>query len=365
MKKMLLASAVAALSVGTAQAAPQVYGKAFVALDATKIDTTSSVTGQPTQKTSATPRPTLTSIGSRIGFKGSEALSPNTNAVYKLEYGINLDNTTNDQRQFTSRETYIGLENKQYGTLKVGRIDNVDGEVDYANITTGGLVGAAAPSFDGPRYNNAVSYTSPQYNATTLMAVYAMDENAANSNDAFGVAAKFEPTDAPYKAGVSFTNAPFSADVDYIPASPQKTLVQAAAQNIGKVKSLRVSGSYDVAAGTTVNALYQVSDFGKDAAGRDRNKEHALIVSGEYKYGQTPWTTYAQVDLTNNVFGVRDVSLNKQRFAVGGKYDFSSRTTGHVYGGYERWKTSASSNGVTASSGINLLGVGAGLEHKF
>lgn len=360
MKKMLLASAVAALSVGTAQAAPQVYGKAFLTVDAAKVDVATSVTGQPTQKTSVTSRPTLTSIGSRIGLKGSEALSPNTDAVYKLEYGINVDES--NKAQFTSRETYIGLKNKQYGTLKVGRIDNVDGEVDFANITTGGLVGGAAPSYDAPRFNNAVSYTSPQYNSATLMAVYSMDENTDSStSDGFGVAAKFEPTDAPYKAGVSFTNASFSPDIDYLPQQQRQAIQDAARALMGsKVKSLRVSGAYDVTAGTKVGALYQVSDFGKRA-----NKEHALIVSGEYKYGQTPWTVYGQVDLTNNVLGVKDVSVNKQRVALGGKYGFSSHTTGHVYGGYEKWTASASNNGVTSKTDMSFLGIGAGLEHKF
>lgn len=336
MKKMLLASAVAALSVGTAQAAPQVYGKAFLAVEMAKTDTTVSATGSNAVKTTNTTRPQLNSVGSRIGFKGSEALSPNTDAIYKLEYGVNLDD---NRPQFASRETYIGLQNKQYGTLKVGRIDGIDGEVDFANVLplASSQIGGAnvLSSRDGDRANNSITYVSPQYNATTLMAMYVMDENAAdNVSDAFGVAAKFEPADAPYRAGASY--------------------VQSARQ-----KHMRVSGAYDLAAGATVGALYQVSDSGV----RGSVQENALSVSGEYKYGQTPWTTYAQVDLLNNAGYVRNSGV--QRLVVGGKYAFSPRTTGHVYGGYQKGKLAVSEAGVTVQTNADALGVGAGIEHKF
>ena len=62
MKKLLLATAVAALSVSAAQAAPTVYGKAFVTVDYEDIDRDNSADEDSLQ---------INSHASRIGFKGS------------------------------------------------------------------------------------------------------------------------------------------------------------------------------------------------------------------------------------------------------------------------------------------------------
>ena len=80
MKKLLLATAVAALSVSAAHAAPTVYGKALVTVDYSDFDDESTTK--------------LNSTASRIGFKGAEALTANTDLVYQLEYVLKLIVTT-------------------------------------------------------------------------------------------------------------------------------------------------------------------------------------------------------------------------------------------------------------------------------
>ncbi|WP_103033909.1 porin [Moraxella sp. RCAD0137] len=367
MKKLVLATAVAALSVTAAQAAPTVYGKAFLTLDLNDGDTdrttvtTTTVTNydgtvasrvvgnSETTSVSTTGRSKLNSNASRIGIRGSEALTANTDVLYQLEYRVDVD--ARDQRNFESRDTYLGLANKQYGTLLAGRLSAIDGRVDYANVTQGGVLGGdnVLASFDKPRANNAFAYVAPTYNDVTVSAMYVMDENNSSDSlgrDAFGVAAQYEPK-APYRAGVSYIQA-------------------------GDFKAARISGAYDLTPATTIGALYQNTDFGGD------DNENAFTLSANHKVAQTPWTAYGQVDLVDNANG--NANAEKQRFVLGGKYAFNRATTGHIYGAYlntdkleyETTTTSADpllgqtrTVTVSGTEDYSGFGLGAGLEYKF
>lgn len=318
MKKLLLASAVAALSV-TAQAAPTVYGKAFLTLDYEKDGRTQ-----------------LNSNGSRIGFKGADPISTNTDVVYQLEYNVKVDDGTVN---FTARDTYIGVKNKQLGTLLAGRLSAIDGNVDYANVTAGGIADGVLTSFDGNRANNALAYVSPSYNGLNFMGMYVLDEFVGAEYDAmgkrlednestdtfagdvFGVGVAFEPDNAPYKAGATYIQR-------------------------GDRKITRVSGAFDVSPAVTVGALYQ-----NDTINKNSEKENAFVVSGTLKT-TTPWTAYGQLDLVSNKGGVKDAE--EKRFAFGGKYAFNKSATGHLYGSIK-----------DAGGSENQYGIGGGLEYKF
>lgn len=340
MKKLLLASAVAALSITAAQAAPTIYGKVYLTLDAKDGNKNSSIKDSRSQ---------LNSNASRLGVKGSENLTTNTDLVYQLEYRLDAD--ANGKRNWESRDTYLGLAHKQFGTLVAGRLTAIDSYVDYANVTTGGLVGGdnVLASFDAPRANNALAYFTPERNGIQLMGMYVMDEDktdasvnainlggaaarAANDSlgrDAFGVGAKYEPENMPVKAGISYIQA-------------------------GDLKVARVSGAYAVSPALTAGALYQNTKLGKGT-----KKENAFTVSANYVVAQTPWTTYGQLDFVDNVGGSKN--SDAQRIALGGKYSFNKNTTAHMYGAYLKEKVKTTSGKADADS----YGVGAGLEYKF
>lgn len=336
MKKLLLASAVAALSITAAQAAPTVYGKAFLTLDVADGDDNSAFKDSRTQ---------LNSNSSRIGLKGSEALTQNTDLVYQLEYRVDID--SNAARNWESRDTYLGLANKQYGTLVAGRLTAIDDYVNYANVTVGGVVGGdkVLASFDAPRANNSFAYFSPERNGLQFMGMYVLDEdktklsetlvaaggaaarlaNDSLGRDAFGVGAKYEPTNAPYKVGASYIQA-------------------------GDFKAARLSGAYAASPALTLGGLYQNTDYDND------DNENAFTVSANYKVAQTPWTAYGQLDFVDNLGGAKDAEA--QRLAVGGKYAFNKATTGHVYGAYLRSEDASSEK-------ADAYGIGGGIEYKF
>ena len=314
MKKLLLATAVAALSVSAAHAAPTVYGKAFLTADYYDFDDEST-----TQ---------LNSTGSRIGFKGAEALTANTDLVYQLEYGIDIDENSD---QFTSRDTYLGLANKQYGTLVAGRLTTIDDNINYANQASGGVLGGddVLASFTAQRANNAMAYFSPTYNGLQFMGMYGLDgdqdANSLSDHEQFGAGVKYEPTNQPFRVGAT-----------YITAGDA-------------LKAARVSGSYDLNKDVTLGALYQNTDKDTD------DNENLITVSGTYKTA-TPWTAYAQADVVSNVAGESDDDA--QRYIIGGKYAFNANTTGHVYGAYLN-------KDLANDESVDGFGIGTGIEYKF
>ena len=340
MKKLLLASAIAALSITAAHAAPTVYGKAYLTLDVKDGNDAAKAADTET-------RTKLNSNASRIGVKGSEALTANTDVVYQLEYRLEVD--TSNKPSFTARDTYLGLANKKLGTLVAGRLTAIDDYVNYANVTTGNPVGgdSVLASVDGDRANNAFAYFSPEYNGVQLMGMYVLDETNKETasreesfgRDAWGVAAKYEPSNMPLKAGVSYLQAGKNTG---------NYTNRAAFDN-----AIRVSAAYAFNPAITAAAQYQITDLKQTA---NSKKENALTVSGSYKVAQTPWTAYGQLDFVDNYAGVKDAE--RQRLVLGGKYGFNKNTTGHVYSGYLKEKA-------TGAKDQNSYGIGAGLEYKF
>lgn len=370
MKKLLLASAVAALSVSAAHAAPTVYGKAFLTVDAGNAkDTYKSGIVQTTEDINTSG---LNSNSSRIGLRGSEALTADIDVVYKLEYGINIDNGDDTvsrvvgvkpkldksgnvvvdkgqvqyepdfenekikKDQFYARDTYLGLAHKQYGTLLAGRLTTIDDNVDFASVLKASNVADIGPTFSAPRANNAFAYVSPERNGAQFLAMYAFDSDA----DEGSLADKDQ-----YGIGATYSTGPINAGASYIA--------------YGKNNHLRLSGNYAVSPTLTAGALYQISKFDEV----NSKKENTLIVSGEMKTA-TPWTAYGQVALIKNVKGKDDKSMG---VGVGGKYAFNKATTGHLYAGYVN---SERKNPVIRdiqydSSKNTGFGVGAGLEYRF
>ena len=361
MKKLLLATAVAALSVSAANAAPTVYGNVLLTTDYVDGNLTVKKDGNKlidedysTTQLNSTGSSNLT--GSRIGFKGAEALTANTDLVYQLEYGIDVD--ADKGKNFRSRDTYIGLSNKQYGTLVAGRLSAIDDNINYAGQTvslydtysTGFSVEAAdeetadilgvkkgetvkfLASWDGNRANNSLAYFSPSYNGLQFMGMYVMEEknstDLVTESEAFGAGLKYEPTNQPFRAGAT-----------YIKSSDFSTA--------------RVSGAFDVNAATTLGALYQVTDLDED------KNENLFTLSGSYAIPATKWKAYAQGDIVKNISGLD--GLDGSRFVVGGKYGFNAATTGHLYTGYSKIEASEDGFDLDASG----FGLGAGLEYKF
>ena len=126
MKKLLLATAVAGLSLNAAQAAPTVYGKLNVS-----VDSYNNGTATTTQ---------INSNASRIGVKGKETLTDTLRAIYQIEWEV-LTDSASATTDLNARNRFIGLEKDDWGSFKIGQMDTFYKDIaakadlfnDYAN----------------------------------------------------------------------------------------------------------------------------------------------------------------------------------------------------------------------------------------
>lgn len=329
MKKLLLATAIAALSVSAAQAAPTVYGTAFVTVDYDDIESDAGDSDSLQ----------INSHSSRIGFKGSEAMTANTDVIYQLEYGVNIDGADSDgDRTFKSRDTFLGLNNKNFGEFRFGRNQSSLDRINNVATADGGYwnyLGSKASKdnmVESGRIDNSMIWTAPKYQGLPLQlsAMYAADEDD-NSGDGFGVAAMFDQ-------GTGFT-----AGVAY-----DKDL------NLGNGDIIRGTATVDLskfaAVPVTLGALYQVADIDNTD-----KKEKGFVLSaamGLQNFAK-PATVYAQYNNTSNLRG--DDGVDSDQIVVGGKYFYQPNMIMHAYAGQndsDRLET-------------KTLAIGTGLEYKF
>jgi predicted porin len=347
MKKLLLATAIAALSVSAAQAAPTVYGKAFMTLDYVNTDK-NTVNG-----TEESDSLQVNSNASRIGFKGSEAITANTDVIYQLEYGIDIDNDAADN--FKNRDTYLGLNNKTYGQFRFGHNHSPADYIDNVLITNGDAYFDNLGTFmaDSKRIKNSVLWLAPKYQGLPLKmtAMYVSDEDniKKRNSEGFGASAMFDQGTG-FTAGVAYEN-----DVNIEEGGD--VLRGSATVDLGKY----------MAAPVTLGALYQVADY--DATAED---EKGLLVSA--KMGLTnfakPVTVFAQYNNTSDKGGVKDVDADQ--IVVGGKYYYKPNIIANAYTGMNSIDNIANvEKDVIASTSVRGNGetetfvVGGGLEYRF
>ncbi|WP_352338551.1 porin [Psychrobacter sp. 16-MNA-CIBAN-0192] len=348
MKKLLLATAVAALSVSAAQAAPTFYGKAFVAADYVNAEFDGPAGNMYDEDTLE-----INSHSSRLGLKGSEALSANTDVIYRLEYGISVDGDSNG---FKNRDTYLGVNNKQFGEFRVGknqsslaRIDNVvvnEGYWDNLGQTQNEKeVVSALNMADSNRISSSVIWTAPKYNNLPLeiSAMYSSDDANGNDNSGFGVAALFDQ-------GTGFTaGLAYDKDQNIIGDIIRGT----ATVDLGKFISAPVK----------LGALYQVADY--DGG---QSKEKGLVVSAQMPLTNfaRPASVYAQYNNTSNLNGFDN--SDSDQIVVGGKYFYKDNIIAHAYAGMNKADNvrayELGAPGMVVGD-AEVLVVGTGLEYKF
>lgn len=358
MKKIAIVSAVSALtlaSMSAAQAAPQIYGKAFVTVDYTDTNYDDSK-----KKDDSTFK--LNSNASRIGFKGDEELTTGTDLIYQLEYEVNIDD--GNKGQFTSRNTYLGLANKQYGTLLAGRHDTpfklVQNKVDVFNDTVLDMKEAGVSGEN--RANNVLAYQSPAIVGIPLTFMGAISLSETDEDGDVLVRAASGTTPAVYRDRQVKDNA-YSASLAY----DQNGIYLGGAYDngVGAVEDAwRLVGGLDMGKlnmmqGLTLGALYQQSDYydtytlaNNVRQKRSSETEKSWLVSGKYKIANSPWAVKAQYVNTTDEKGVKNADADE--IAVGGEYTFNKATTGHIYAGQ-----------ISRDNNKDDTIVGTGIEYKF
>lgn len=361
MKKLLLASAIAALSVSAAQAAPTLYGTAFLTADYVDVEVDGqSINNDGFRGNEDSSTVQINSNTSKIGLKGSEAMTANTDVVYQLEYGINVDDSGSDNIAFKSRDTYLGLANKELGEFRFGRNYSVIDYVNNVTVNKGYWDNIGASSLndddsysdalsltDGDRVNNSAVWIAPAYNGLPLALAlqYGADENDSG-DEGFGASLMFDPG-AGFTAGFGYES-DMSIDGDIIRGTASVDLANYVAYPV------------------TLGALYQQADF--DGA----DEEDALVLTA--KMGLTnfarPASVYLQYDTVENLGGVN--GNDTDQIVLGGTYSFKDNMLAHAYIGQNSADLDKfaiidkdSESMVAVRGDADVFAIGGGLQYLF
>lgn len=320
MNKFLLTPVVAGVLTvsGVAYAdSPTIYGRLYAIGTADKLETTTTdtVTNEVTKSTDD--RTVFNGAGSRFGIRGSQKISDNNEFVYRLEYGATIDRASSKP---TARNAFVGIKNKQYGEVNVGRIYTIDDNIDYTDRSLIFADNGGVPySFFGHRGNNVISYTSPKISDNiTVMAQYALDEGVGGGGKfrTFQNGAVTEVQRDYGAIGVtSEVDDKYFAGATYIKAGDD-------------FSSLRVVGSYDFDKKLNAAATVQVADYNSG------NKETAVLASSYYKFTE-PLHGWVQAGYADNYMGYKDAE--KKNVAVGGVYYFTKKVRGVASVGHGKY----------------------------
>ena len=127
------------------------------------------------------------SAGSRLGFRGAEALGNGWQAVFTLEAGLLTDTGRSDQAgQLFGRQAFVGL-NSPLGMLTIGRQYNLQSQAltDVADPFEGGMAGASTnvAGYSATRIDNTVRYTSPTMRGVTATVMFGAGEHSGIASD--------------------------------------------------------------------------------------------------------------------------------------------------------------------------------------
>lgn len=222
MQKKVIALAVAGLVSGAAfaQSNVTIYG----IVDAAYVNSTGDRAGTARKNANFSGINSGVMAGSRIGFKGEEALGNGLKAVFTLEYALanDVNSTLGSAGALQSRQTWVGLSSAKLGTAALGRqyapgfyaqakndalmASAVASPLAVLNAAAGNTIIAASAA----RWNNSVTYTSPTWSGLTARGIYAFGESGGSTADGIS-----QGDNGMFGAGLNYANGPLNLDAVY------------------------------------------------------------------------------------------------------------------------------------------------------
>jgi predicted porin len=387
MKKLLIASAALAMVAGTAQAQSSVtvYGLMDIGYSSSQRETSAPGVATVTTKQSTTGNGDGGLATSRLGFRGTEDLGGGNKANFQLEYdlvdvgsgGQNATETALNSGTgtaqtaggFGSRYSWVGLESKDMGQVRLGRQEQsihsvvVAGSAGFANNVVGAVYSSAGPTMRTEIAGNdaatgrqdvrphavfvdrAVTYISPNFNGFTFEA-----QTAQNKVNTGAVA-----TDASLKeTGASLKYSAGKLALAYGQATNKEDRTVAEGTD-RETKSRALSASYDLGV-VKLFALRATRDNLDNAVSiKDENTE----IGAQMPMGKTVlWASMYD--------GKRNFSANANKFdsagyQVGARYDMSKRTALYAIYGSQEFK----GTGATAGNKVEATQTSVGVRHSF
>jgi predicted porin len=340
---------------------------------------------------------------SRLGFKGLEDLGNGLKAVFEMEYGIGIDQTTNTNSgvgattaTWTNRHSYIGLTNN-WGTVVGGRLDGVRYGIStgYDAFGGGSMGNWTQMVIHYDRADNAIAYISPTFGGG-FSVLYAHSTNTAGGEGGVTVSTAFsngggtakniravtggnQGDDVLNTIMVAYANGPLKGTLDYetttqkdYGSSKLQVVTAAISYDFGVVKLSgfadrlwiekcgNLATAFDGATLAQCNAGTAVGLNG----GGDGYDKTDYYISAKIPVGKFDIkTTYGRIHnkLQSNADG--------RKFGLGVDYNLSKRTTfyadyGHINN--DQNATYAINPGPNAAgAGVGVTGFAVGMGHNF
>lgn len=352
---VLAASCIASMAFAADGGSPlvkgnvEIYGQARVSVDSIK-------TGYDKPQDQTLTK--VSSNSSRLGIKGAETLSDDLSAVYQMEFGVNMDGTTQDVvtsiptttaspktaavNTISLRNTFAGLKSKSLGTIMFGVYDTPykvstnrldpfgDTMADY-NAIMGNVNGTA--NFD-LRPKDEIYYTSPSWAGVSFSV--ARSVTGSESDNKQDSAASLTSASIAYDQSPLYLTAAYEVHKSGITSWDGRTVI----------KGAKFGAGYTVdATGTKIAAIYESL---KDDAPKSNFSRNALYAALSQKFGaETLKVAYGKAD-----DGEKDTTSTGATFmAAGVDHAFSKRT--NVYALYASTK-----NDKDATYGLGQSGAG-------
>lgn len=292
--------------------------------------------------------------GSRLGFRGSEALGEDLKAIFTIEGGFDPSTGTAEQGgRLFGRQSFVGLESAAWGRVTLGRqyspafvaldpfdaTGSADRSVGLLTRKTGGI----KPAYE-TRFDNMVKYRSPSFAGLEFDLGYWLGEKSGNGDElkegnGHGITAL-------YKNG----------------ALAASLTTQSVYRNDsgGRVRTSGGALAYDFGFVKPYLAYTQDRESGTVGSGKARTWD----VGAEIRVStvDTVALTYAKRDERNDAR-----AEDAQGWSAYYMHDLSKRTT--LYAAYSQLRNKGDANyalgNLTPDAGDDPRVVMAGMRHKF
>jgi predicted porin len=206
-------AALAATEFGSGDNVVELYGRAYPEIivphgsgDTDAGAAVATFAGKPTGDNGIIRRTEMSSSNSRLGVRGHERLGGDLQAIFQLETEFHVD--SNDSA-FAGRNSFVGLKDKRWGTVKLGRMDTpfktYGDDISFLSVGSGNFVstsnvlrktgfGTNSASSFHLRRQNAVQYESPVWGGFDFAVQYSTNEadTASRTPHVWSLGAEYE-----------------------------------------------------------------------------------------------------------------------------------------------------------------------------
>jgi predicted porin len=311
--------------------------------------------------------------GTRLGFKGEEALGNGLKAIFNLELRLwaNDGVQTNQMRQ-----SFVGLNSATLGTLTLGRQYSAAGDLvgnnssnGYTTINPGnvfqGVGGQQIVSAGGnARQSNMIKYVSPTFSGFTGRANYSFSDTLGSSSTAYQVGADTDDNTR-WALSADYTNGPLNVDVIYARTSSARVssaISATAAAGWGgtpvailgtegnDINEWYVGGAYDFKVVKLFGSYQSLKNGNSNAIAVTGSKLWQVGLSVPVGKAGKVMLEYADIKFKqdNNVDVLQQNGKNKG-WGLGYQHDLSKRTAVYAFvSSLDYGDRTATINGVTA-----------------